>query len=118
MMTKLRFWIKDMSDIGGRRLSKLSVAVTLLAFLFGLTYGFGFQKKKTKVGKSHIKSFSRPNSISTDEYKELSRFADLERTKRIFEHDDLDGRSTLDSIRNVGKSQLTGYAEATRDSVQ
>lgn len=93
-----------MSDIGGRGLSKLSVAVTLLAFLFCLTYGFGFQKKKTKIAESHIKSFSGRNSISIDEYTELRRFADLERTKRIFEHDDLDGRSTLDSIRNVAEN--------------
>jgi hypothetical protein len=104
MMTKLHFWIKDMSEIGGRRLSKLSVAVTLLALLFCLTYGFGFQKKKTKVGKSDIKAFSRRNSISIDQYKELSRFADLDRTKRIFEHDDLNGQSTLDSIRGAGMS--------------
>ena len=119
MMTKLCFWITYMSETcGRRRFSKLSVAVTLLTFLFCLTYGFSFQKKKTKVGKSHIKSFSTRNSISIDEYKELRRFADLERTKRVFEHDNLNGSYTLDSIRIVGKKHLAIYAEPIQDSLQ
>lgn len=80
-------------------LSKLSVVVTLVFLMFCLTYGFGYQRSKVKSKNTPKKAYSRWNSMSKEEFQALNRYADLDRTKRIQEHDNVDGRKALDSIR-------------------
>lgn len=90
--------MKNLKKIFSGR-SKLSVVATLVFLMFCLTYGFGYQKSRVKRVNTAKETYSGWNKMSREDFRALNRYADLDRTKRIQEHDDVDGRGALDSIR-------------------